>query len=69
MDNAAITRPDSNFNGQAERREPTGVRGLDTVLGGGVPRGSLALVMGVPGSGKTTLASQMAPTQVRRRSS
>lgn len=40
--------------------EPTGVPGLDLVLGGGVQRGSLALVLGPPGSGKTTLASQIA---------
>jgi circadian clock protein KaiC len=33
---------------------------LDQVLGGGVPRGGLVLIMGVPGSGKTTIASQIA---------
>lgn len=40
--------------------DPTGVPGLDTVLGGGVGRGMLALIVGTPGSGKTTLAAQMA---------
>jgi len=40
--------------------EPTGVPGLDEVLGGGLPSGSLALVVGPPGAGKTTLATQMA---------
>jgi circadian clock protein KaiC len=40
--------------------DPTGVPNLDEVLGGGVPRGSLLLVVGPPGSGKTTLANQMA---------
>ncbi len=39
---------------------PTGVPRLDDVLGGGLPSGSLALIMGPPGSGKTTLANQMA---------
>jgi circadian clock protein KaiC len=29
-------------------------------MGGGIPRGSLMMVMGPPGSGKTTLANQMA---------
>ena len=39
---------------------PTGVPGLDLVLGGGLPRGALTLVVGPPGSGKTTLAVQAA---------
>ncbi len=38
----------------------TGIPALDQVLGGGVPRGALALVLGAPGSGKTTLAGQIA---------
>src|SRR5690349_13634852 len=40
--------------------EPTGVPQLDIVLGGGLPRGALVILLGQPGSGKTTLASQMA---------
>src|SRR5437764_3758225 len=40
--------------------DPTGVPNLDGVLGGGLPRGALMLVVGAPGSGKTTLALQMA---------
>ena len=39
---------------------PTGIRNLDLILGGGVPSGSLIMVVGPPGSGKTTLAAQMA---------
>jgi circadian clock protein KaiC len=38
----------------------TGVPHLDEVLGGGLPQGSLVLVMGLPGSGKTSLSSQIA---------
>lgn len=38
----------------------TGIPGLDTVLGGGIPRGSLVLVTGPAGSGKTILTTQLA---------
>lgn len=37
----------------------TGVAGLDTVLGGGLPVGGLYLIQGLAGSGKTTLACQI----------
>ena len=40
-------------------RLTTGVPGLDTVLGGGVPEFSFNLIGGSPGSGKTTLAHQL----------
>jgi circadian clock protein KaiC len=40
--------------------DPTGVPNLDEVLGGGLPRGALTIIVGPPGSGKTTLANQMA---------
>lgn len=40
--------------------QQTGVPHLDDTLGGGLPQGTLALIMGPPGSGKTTLANQMA---------
>jgi len=40
-------------------RLPTGVPGLDTVLGGGLPEFSFSIIGGPPGSGKTTLAHQM----------
>src|SRR5580765_2907747 len=39
---------------------PTGVRGLDDILGGGLPEFSFNLIAGAPGSGKTTLAHQVA---------
>ncbi len=41
------------------RRLPTGVPGMDEMLGGGIPEFSFNLIAGVPGSGKTTLAHQM----------
>lgn len=39
---------------------PTGVRGLDDILGGGIPEFSFNLVAGSPGCGKTTLVHQLA---------
>ena len=41
------------------RSLPTGVPGLDAVLGGGLPEYSFNLIAGGPGSGKTTLAHQI----------
>jgi circadian clock protein KaiC len=43
----------------AIRKLPTGVPGLDQILGGGVPEFSFNLIAGAPGSGKTTLAQQI----------
>ncbi len=40
-------------------RRPTGVPGLDLVLGGGLELGSTVLVAGAPGTGKTILAQQI----------
>ena len=37
----------------------TGVPQLDRVLGGGIPRGSVVMVLGAPGTGKTMLAQQI----------
>ena len=41
------------------RNLPTGVPGLDAVLGGGMPEYSFNLIAGAPGAGKTTLAQQI----------
>jgi circadian clock protein KaiC len=40
-------------------RLPTGVPGLDEILGGGLPEFSFNIIAGAPGSGKTTLAHQI----------
>jgi circadian clock protein KaiC len=40
-------------------RLPTGVPGLDTLLRGGFIKGSVYMVMGMPGAGKTILANQV----------
>lgn len=44
----------------AERRMATGVAGLDAVLGGGLVPGSVVLVGGEPGIGKSTIVTQAA---------
>jgi circadian clock protein KaiC len=41
------------------RQLPTGVPGLDEILGGGLPEYSFNIIAGAPGSGKTTLAHQL----------
>lgn len=41
------------------RKIPTGVRGLDDILGGGIPEFSFNVIAGTPGCGKTTLAHQI----------
>ena len=41
------------------RRLATGVPGLDAILGGGLPEFSFNIIVGPPGSGKTTLAHQI----------
>jgi circadian clock protein KaiC len=38
---------------------PTGVRGLDEILGGGISEFSFNIIAGTPGCGKTTLAHQI----------
>lgn len=41
------------------RRLPSGVPGLDEILGGGLPEYSFNIIAGAPGCGKTTLAHQI----------
>jgi circadian clock protein KaiC len=41
------------------RKLPTGVLGLDEILGGGLPEFSFNIIAGAPGGGKTTLAHQI----------
>ena len=41
------------------RKLPTGVRGLDDIMGGGIPEFSFNIIAGSPGCGKTTLSHQI----------
>lgn len=49
-----------NAGGVPPSRTPTHVPGLDEILGGGVFKGGVYIVIGQPGAGKTILASQLA---------
>ena len=48
-------------------RLTTGNRELDEILGGGIPANSINIIMGEPGSGKTTLAEEFIFANARRR--
>jgi len=48
----------SQQNKVAIKKLPSGVPGLDEILGGGIPEFSFNIVAGAPGCGKTTLAHQ-----------
>ncbi len=50
----------------SQPKAQTGIGGLDDVLAGGLTEGRLYLVEGVPGSGKTTLATQFLLEGVKR---
>jgi circadian clock protein KaiC len=48
----------SNSGKAVIRTLPTGIPGLDDILGGGVPEFSFNIIAGAPGCGKTTMAHQ-----------
>lgn len=52
------TKPVAKSGKAIIRQLPTGVRGLDEILGGGLPEFSFNIIAGAPGCGKTTLAHQ-----------
>jgi KaiC/GvpD/RAD55 family RecA-like ATPase len=48
----------------AEKLTPTGVSGLDRLIGGGFQRGSMTMVAGNPGTGKTVFATKFLSTGI-----
>lgn len=49
-----------------EERIPSGIPGLDEVMGGGIFRGSTLLILGGAGTGKTTMAAHLADAACAR---
>ena len=47
------------MSGDPLARVPSGIPGLDTILGGGFLKGGLYIVQGAPGTGKTTFGNQV----------
>lgn len=65
---ATLTLTEDRMRGgrhAAERLWPTGFGGLDPVIGGGLRQGSLVLLAGPQGLGKTTFAVQVCRTVAR----
>jgi circadian clock protein KaiC len=58
-------RAENTLSSTSDPRCPSGIEGLDNILGGGLPRNCFYLVQGDPGSGKTTLALQFLLEGVR----
>lgn len=52
----------NEIKGENVKRKLTGIHELDNVLGGGIVPGSLILLGGEPGIGKSTLSAQLAST-------
>jgi len=64
----AYPRLTAREHGREFRQEtvPSGVAELDSLLGGGVDRGTATLLIGPPGSGKSTVALQYATAAAQR---
>lgn len=58
-DSPRSSGPDAPREFSPIERLPTGVPGLDVVLGGGLLRGGTYILMGPPGTGKTILGNQI----------
>ena len=48
------------------QRISTGVKGLDKLVQGGIPKGSVVLVSGAPGTGKTILGMQFLEAGIQK---
>src|SRR4051794_25863583 len=64
-DSKASHRSERHGRWAAVQRMPTGIPGFDQLLGGGLPRERITLLVGGPGSGKTRFALQTLINGVR----
>ena len=64
--NEAKVVPITEVSADDDTRNKTGIKELDRVLGGGIVPGSLVLVGGDPGIGKSTLLLQVCQRMARR---
>ena len=62
----AVAQPIADVPASASRPAPTGMAELDRVLGDGIVPGSVTLVGGEPGIGKSTLLLQLLASWVKR---
>lgn len=64
----SVLKPDtvSSYAGQREDRLSSRINDVDSVLGGGLVRGSVVLIAGQPGIGKSTLLMQLADALAKR---
>jgi DNA repair protein RadA/Sms len=58
----------SQIKARTFKRQPTGITELDRVLGQGIVPGSIVLIAGAPGIGKSTLLTQLAIQLIQRQS-
>jgi circadian clock protein KaiC len=66
MDNKLLTALTDGAAGLELEKAPTGIRGLDQITGGGLPRGRVTLVAGSAGAGKSLLGLEFLVTGARQ---
>ncbi|HEX4920512.1 MAG TPA: ATPase domain-containing protein, partial [Candidatus Bathyarchaeia archaeon] len=56
--NPATRKEEAIVDKMVNSRVPTGIEGFDALVEGGLPRGSLVLLAGNPGAGKTSFSAK-----------